>query len=243
VSIGFDVPDIKLGVMMRKMAVRSLFYQQVGRLIRTAPGKEYAELLDIANNTATFGFHDEVYEPPEYGDKETLAKENAKLEAKTIKLITKEEPTEVTKELVLKKVEELERKKNDIPNIGFNDLLAIFHTSQDPLMIIRIGFEIHRRKTGHTYTRDNVEWAANPWYPFLEQFPQYQSRILRSLRTRVKNIVSQGKKLASIHYFQKWLSEQTPYIDYVMPDSVDVSEEVYTNYSVYDEVTMDEVPF
>jgi hypothetical protein len=102
---------------------------------------------------------------------------------------------------------------------------------------------MNRRKTGTQYRLSTVEWAAEPWYPFIEQFPQYKSRILRSLKTMMKNKVSKGAKPAGIHYSASWLMEQTPYIDYLQPDSADVSNEVYENYNVYDDIDMDEIPF
>ena len=55
------------------------------------------------------------------------------------------------------------------------------------------------------------------------------------------NIVAQGKKLASIHYFCGWILEKAPYKDYTEPDSVDVSDEVYNNYINYD--GDEEVPY
>ncbi|RLE44924.1 hypothetical protein DRJ25_06240, partial [Candidatus Woesearchaeota archaeon] len=119
VNIGFDVPDIQLGVLMRKTSVRSLFYQQIGRGIRTSPGKEYFELLDVANCVATFGFHDEIYNPPIQGDKNGLDKENERLAANEIKLIVKEEPTHIDRSLVLDKVEELRAKSKRIPELDF----------------------------------------------------------------------------------------------------------------------------
>ena len=240
ISIGFDVPDIELGVMMRKMAVRSLFYQQIGRLIRTSQGKEYAELLDIANNTATFGFHDEIYNPPVQGDKNGLDRENERLAAKEISLIVEDEPTEVERSLVFAKVEELKQKAKRIPELDFKDLLAIYETSQSPRQIIEIGYDINRRKTGAVYQQSQIDWASLPWIPFMGTYPQYKSRILRSLRTRMKNIVSQGKKVNAIHYFPKWLMEQSPYVQYTEPDSVDVSAEVMNNYVNID---MDDIPF
>ena len=240
VSIGFDVPDIELGVMMRKMAVRSLFYQQIGRLIRTHEGKEYAELLDIANNTATFGFHDEVFSPVRHGEKSQLDKENERLAARETQLVVGEEPTEVTRGLVLAKVEELRKKAKKIPELDFKDLLAIYETSNDPRQIIQIGYDINRRKTSTSYQATQVDWASEPWTPFMEKFPQYKSRILRTLRTRVKNIVSGGKKMASIYYFVEWLSDQSPYVDYTEQDSVDVSEEVQDNYI---NISDDDIPF
>ena len=111
ISIGFDSPDIMLGVLMRKTAVRSLYYQQVGRMVRTHELKDHAKILDLAGLVSDFGYHDEVYEPPPYGDKEQLAKVNEKLSARELSLIVGDEPTEITRDMVNVKVEELNRKR------------------------------------------------------------------------------------------------------------------------------------
>ena len=253
ISIGFDAPDIQLGVMMRKTAVRSLFYQQVGRLIRTNPGKEYAELLDLANNTATFGFHDEQYSPPAHGEKQKLSTEEEKHSAREISLIADDEPTEITRELVLLKIDELERKKQDIPTINIGDLIAIYNNAQTPLLILRIAHEIQKRKTGQIYAKGNVEWISDEWDIMLEDFPQYKSRLLKTLRTMAKNKVAQGKKLAALHYTVKedvkgepgWLRQQTPYRDYIQPDSVEPTDEVVNNYyNTYDlDIDESQIPF
>ena len=234
VSVGFSVKDIQLAVMMRKTAVRSLYVQQVGRICRTSPGKEYAELLDIANNAATFGFANESYNPPEQGEKNELDRENERLAAKEIKLIVGEEPTEVDRSLVLDKVEELKAKAKRIPELDFKDLLAIYETSQSVRQIIEIGYDINRRKTGQAYRSTQIDWATELWIPFMDKYPEFRSRILRSLRTRLKNIVSQGKKIGAIHYFPSWLSEQTPYAQ------IEVSKE---HYNALDNIDMSEIPY
>jgi hypothetical protein len=108
-------------------------------------------------------------------------------------------------------VEELDRKKKQIPELRVEDLMAIFETSIDPKEIIWVGFEINRRKTGAPYKMSSIDWASESWYPFLEEFPQYQNRILKSLRTRLRNLVRKGKKVVSIYYFPDFLMEQIPY--------------------------------
>lgn len=245
ISIGFDAPDIEMGVLMRKTAVRSLYYQQVGRMIRISPGKEYAEILDLAGLVADFGYHDEVYEPPMYGDKEGLSQINEKLAAREISLLAKEEPTEITREMINVKVEELKRKKKRIHELNFHDLLAVFESSWDPKEIVNAAFNIKHRKTGENFKLATVDWAAEPWYIFLNTFPQYRTRILKAMKTRCKNIVSQNKKLASIHYFPQWLLEQKPYCDYQLGDSVDASDEVINNYNneLIIDINEDEIPF
>jgi len=243
ISIGFDSKDIMLGVLMRKTAVRSLYYQQVGRLIRTHPTKTHGEILDLAGLVGDFGFHDEVYNPPEYGNKNKLAKITEELAAREVKLIVNEEPTEVTRSDVKVKVEELNRKKKQMHELNFTDLLAIFESSWDPKEIVEAAMNINHRKTGQTFKYSTINWVAEPWYTFIEEYPQYRNRILKSMKTRAKNIVAQGKKLASLHYFPSFLREQSPYVDYTLPDSVDVSEEVYNAYANIDDIFNDEIPF
>lgn len=234
ISIGFDAPDIQMGVLMRKTTVRSLYYQQLGRMIRTSPEKEYGEILDLAGLVSDFGFHDQVYEPPEYGNKEALSKATEEMSAREIKLIVGEEPTEVTREDVEVKVQELQRKKKKIHELPFNELLTIYDASWDPKEIIEIAFNIKYRKTGDNFKKTTVSWAAETWYEMLEDFPQYRTRLLKSLKTRCKNIVSKNKKLASIHYFPKFLREQTPY---------NIVQSNYMDYYQGIEINEDEIPF
>jgi DNA repair protein RadD len=61
-SEGFDVPGAHVGILLRPTASEGLFLQQVGRLLRPAPGKENAIILDHVGNTDKFGLPDEARE-------------------------------------------------------------------------------------------------------------------------------------------------------------------------------------
>ena len=62
-SEGFDVPSVHVGIMLRPTASEALFRQQVGRILRPAPGKTRAILLDhVGNVSIRFGFPDEPRE-------------------------------------------------------------------------------------------------------------------------------------------------------------------------------------
>jgi DNA repair protein RadD len=61
-SEGFDVPGAHVGILLRPTASEGLFLQQVGRLLRPAPGKDSALILDHVGNTQRFGMPDEVRE-------------------------------------------------------------------------------------------------------------------------------------------------------------------------------------
>jgi DNA repair protein RadD len=58
-SEGFDVPGVHVGILLRPTASEGLFRQQVGRILRPAPGKTEALILDHCNNTMKFGLPDE----------------------------------------------------------------------------------------------------------------------------------------------------------------------------------------
>lgn len=55
ISEGVDVPVVTAGIFLRPTQSRALWYQQIGRCLRIAPGKSHAVLLDHAGNTARHG--------------------------------------------------------------------------------------------------------------------------------------------------------------------------------------------
>ena len=59
-SEGFDVPGAHIGILLRPTQSEGLFLQQVGRLLRPAPGKQNAIILDHVGNTQKFGMPDEA---------------------------------------------------------------------------------------------------------------------------------------------------------------------------------------
>ena len=59
ISEGFDVPSIEAAILLRPTQSLGLYLQQVGRSLRTAPGKEEAIILDHAGNVKRHGLPDE----------------------------------------------------------------------------------------------------------------------------------------------------------------------------------------
>lgn len=55
VSEGFDLPAIECGISLRPTSSVGLWLQQVGRCLRTAPGKTHALILDHAGNSLRHG--------------------------------------------------------------------------------------------------------------------------------------------------------------------------------------------
>ncbi len=59
VSYGWDVPCVQCAVLARPTASVTLYLQQVGRVLRPAPNKEYALVLDHAGNMSEHGAVDD----------------------------------------------------------------------------------------------------------------------------------------------------------------------------------------
>ena len=65
VSIGFDLPNLDAGLLLRPTKSRTLHFQQVGRVMRFAASKEFGTIIDQAGNCKRHGF-------PELLDEEDL---------------------------------------------------------------------------------------------------------------------------------------------------------------------------
>jgi hypothetical protein len=209
IAVGFDIKDIELAVMLRRTIVRSLYIQMVGRATRIAEGKKYAELLDLAGNLELHGFHDEIYIPPKWKDKNALQKEKAKHEINVLGAITKEEPTQIVPEIVVKKIEELKRKAKTYKDADLNELFALYDPSTAIKDIIKYGFEIDYRVHGRVYKNSTIDWVAEPWFQIVDDYPMLRRQIVSSLKTMMKNKIKKGAKPAGMHYSAEWFLENS----------------------------------
>ena len=62
VSEGFDLPALEVGISLRPTQSLALWLQQIGRVLRPAPGKTEALLFDHAGNLARHGWPDDPRE-------------------------------------------------------------------------------------------------------------------------------------------------------------------------------------
>jgi superfamily II DNA or RNA helicase len=235
ILVGFDDPSITCGIACRPTKTRRVWQQACGRMIRLFENKKDAILLDCAQWTAEHGFYDEPYSAPALEEKGELKRIKEQASVPIMKLVVAETPLEINRKTCIKKIEELNAKRKQIPDLNVKDLLAIYETSQEPLEILRVAYEMNRRKTGQTYTRKSVEWVAEKWYELIDKVPQFKTRLLKTLRTMAKRKVSTGKKLTALHYSPEWLLEQSPYKDYNVPD--------YVEPPTFEGIDEDEVPF
>lgn len=59
ISEGFDLPAVEAAILLRPTKSLALYLQQVGRVLRIAPGKTHCLVLDHVNNTRVHGFIDD----------------------------------------------------------------------------------------------------------------------------------------------------------------------------------------
>jgi superfamily II DNA or RNA helicase len=60
VSEGFDIPAASVAILLRPTQSLGLYLQQVGRVLRPAPGKDAAIILDHVGNVTRHGFPDQI---------------------------------------------------------------------------------------------------------------------------------------------------------------------------------------
>jgi len=259
-SMGFDVPSIELGVMLRPTKSRALFLQQIMRLARLHDDKKYAEFLDLAQMTSTFGFYDEPYYPPERtGDKkvdmEAIREANKNSLEHLKAVLDGSEPKEISIDIYNAKLQEIKAKqREDIKKLSVKDLAAIFEVSDDHKEIITIATMFYMFKYGKPVSKKGFEYEYKPnwfwsakineekpewsiehdmsWY--FEQCPEKKHEWIKALKSRLRTIIKQELGLFRIQGFIKFLYEK--YQEEKMYSSV------YTEYNM-DEDDQSDIPF
>jgi len=148
-------------------------------------------------------------------------------------------------------MEELKRKSQDLKSMKANDLMALYNSSMNPLVILHIANEIQRRKTGQILYEKRINDIAEEWFDAMNKIPELQGRMIKALRTRARNIVRENKGLFRLgptdgkwKSFVHWLMEQTPYSYYLHGTTMqDGNENDQNAYDLYDDVTLENIPF
>ena len=87
ISIGFDVPAVEVGLLLRPTLSLALHYQQIGRVMRISPttGKTKGMILDQAGNLQRLGFPEDVqaYHLPHSHDQPGATTQNDRPQGKT----------------------------------------------------------------------------------------------------------------------------------------------------------------
>lgn len=228
IIFGFNMTDIECAIACRPSKTRRLVAQARARAIRLHPEGKPALLLDCAGWTTEHGLYDEPYNPPKAGDKKALRELKEKSSITVMpSLLDNEDPIEITRELIDFKIKELKQKEEQVEQLGIKDLIAIFDTIQDPYMIIKCANEISKRKGPNQIYPKRIRAIADEWDEAIENMPEYKTRLLKTLRTRSKNIVADNKGLyrlgptnGTYTSFIHWLMDQPPY-SYVNQQSIE----------------------
>ena len=233
-GIGFDCPDVVLGVQLRPTLVRSLFIQQVMRLARKHESKQFSEYLDLAQTTSRFGFHTDLYIPPARTgdssiDKKAIqdAESHLALEDLSV-LLTNELQTDVTRNIYIAELEKIKKSlKKDLYSMDIYELAKAYEISKDHKEIITIATIIYTMKWGKPVSKNGYEYNYKPetyWQAstygnpnfhvhhdmdyYFEEFPNMKKQWIKSLKTRCRNIIKEELGLFRITGFIQFLRDK-----------------------------------
>ena len=261
-AVGFSVTDIELGVIPRKTLRRSTIQQIIGRMRRLHPGKEFAEILDLSQIISSHGFVDtDHYEPPEQTE-DTLANKIAitqatqelKLQNLIALLPQSDKPILVTREGYIKALAKLQVDKRRLSNLSEFELKNKLYITTDPVILISIAVTLMALKHGDTYQAKNgkevkryktpsgVTWMSELWTDLLpKQEPYFKRKYIKSLRTRILNMVEDKSSIWGLRFFITYLIEQ----DIIAPEPEPNNQATNSYEIVYEGIgiTEDEIPF
>ncbi|MCD6435637.1 MAG: DEAD/DEAH box helicase family protein [Clostridiales bacterium] len=230
-AIGFDVPDIELGVIVRPSKIRSLMVQIVGRMKRLFPGKQYAEILDMAQLVSHHGFVDtDHYEPPQRGPSSDINKQFLDEATKHLKLemliaiLDEQKLIPINRKLYDIKIDKLKSTKVRLNDMQPIDLINKMEVTTDPVTIIAIVVTLFSKLYGETYTAKNskevknfrnpnaVTWISELWTELLPQQDEYhQRKYIKALKTRSRNMLKDKSSVWGLRFFIEFLiKEDTP---------------------------------
>ena len=147
----------------------------------------------------------------EKGNKKELARVKEQRAIEFTKFMAKEEPTEISIDSINAYIEEIKKKELTISTMPMADLLSLWDSTTAVQVLTHIGYEMSKRMNGTTYKDSDVVWASAPWFDIISDFYEYKLRIVKAMKTRIKNIVREKKKISSIRYFPDFLRQQSPY--------------------------------
>lgn len=263
-GIGFDCPDVVLGVQLRPTLVRSLFIQQVMRLARKHESKQFSEYLDLAQTTSRFGFHTDLYIPPVRTgdsaiDKKAIqdAESHLALEDLSV-LLTNELQTDVTRNIYVAELEKIKKSlEKDLYSMDIYELAKAYEISKDHKEIITIATIIYTMKWGKPVSKNGYEYNYKPetyWQAstygnpnfhvhhdmdyYFEEFPNMKKQWIKSLKTRCRNIIKEELGLFRITGFIQFLRDK--YIE----ENTSIIEYKQNDSSIPEiDISEDEIPF
>jgi len=260
-AIGFDVPDVLVGVDLRPTTSDRTFYQRVGRLRRKADYKEYGMWIDAVGNLERHGTDEfEHLEPIPENRKKLLEQKRQKQLIGATKGINIDVVSEVK---IL--IEEYKKTKNkSFADMTLRELMIAFDNEDilANLFIIamhianRIGIEFSTKKK--VTTIDSMYWVYEPYEQYLEKYEELAIQNDKQLeyeelydtwvyimKKLIKSSIKRGNKFVSLRFTFNWIREESFWknkiimlenlIEYGNEDGYKVEYEL--------DINEDEVPF
>ena len=209
-TIGFDAPNVDTIINLRPTKSYPLFHQIVMRSQRIYPGKEYAEFYDITDCLIRMGIPEDFMP---FKDKKEFNRH--KLQQTMVEQLvnrTNEKVVEITKEKIEDfevYLEELE--KNSLHLLTVDELRDLFNATSNIRTLVLVANEYHRRKYGWMLRTKTIEWIIKNMESVLEKLSVYnkEASTIKAYKTRIRNILNSGKKLASMGYFPDFWYQET----------------------------------
>lgn len=136
-SIGFDSPRAEVAIMARPTQSQALYVQQAGRVLRLAPGKKMALLLDITDNSQRMRIMPKNFKraiAPLAKDDESLLQALAREEDE------KAEKVAAEKRALIRKLNERREKDKNVDLFGLPD----WQERENGLFVMEVGLMKHR---------------------------------------------------------------------------------------------------
>ena len=264
-GIGFDCPDVNLGVQLRPSKIRSLVMQQVARQARIHPSKTFAEYLDLAQCTSTHGFHTDHYIPlKRTGDKAADKKAMQDLES-TYSLddinviLDSDEPTFITRDSYVAQLEAIKKSlEKDLKSMSIQDLAKAYDLAKTHTDVITIACLIYTWKygkpiaksSGHSYNYKPEQYWSESFFGkpdfhvlhdmqyYFDEFPTMQKQWIKSLKTRCRNIIKEELGLFRITGFIQFLRNKH------IEESVSMLDEYRkTEVEIAYDISEEDIPF
>jgi len=212
-TTGFDAPNVDTIINIRPTKSIPLFHQIIGRGSRIHNSKDSVEFYDLTNTLLTYGF------PETFTQFEDLSEYIEHLMDNQINdtyLNYTEADNTGSVELSIDNIDEFkfkleELRKSNIKIASIDELRLMFDNENDIKIIIDIANEVARRRDLLTLKPNQIVWVVSELTKYLELLSELNKTksTIKAYKTRIKNILNNGKKLTSMGYFAEWFYEQT----------------------------------
>jgi len=186
-NTGFNEPMASLLVLLRPTKVLRVYLQTVFRVARPYPGKDFAEVLDLAQCVREHGFAEEPRDFVLYGNRKELNIEKSKHSLPVIKELSEKYENqeyifELKKEDIKINLREYKKKVN-FDNMNTNNLIKSFNTNADLYMISFLYYELMHRIHKKKYEKNDYEAL----FKILENSNLKLEKIKEILKKQIRN--------------------------------------------------------